>query len=135
MDRFNCKNSCSRLDALLTGLIQTLQQTCLLELVKPQNEQNPIFEHFLNILMKGVELVKKCEKSSPFNIFHIVRYGSQIRQLEKEIFDFLQYQIPASMFLNVKNLITELTSLGHLYHLPSTDESKFNGTVCQHMSP
>jgi hypothetical protein len=49
-----------------------------MELVRPQNEQNPIF---LNIHMKGIELVKKCEKRSPFNIFHIVRYGSQIRQL------------------------------------------------------
>ena len=85
MDRFNCKNSCSRLDALLNGLIQTVQQFCLSDLLKPENEQNPIYEQFLSILMKGVELIKKHEKTSHFNIFHKLRYGFQIRQVEKEV--------------------------------------------------
>jgi len=133
MDGFNGKNSSGRLDALLTGLIQTLQEICLLDLVKPPNEQNPIYEHFLKILMNGVELVKKCEKTSRFNIFLKLRYGTQIRQLEKEISDFLQYQMPASMFLDVKNLITELKSLGHLYDLRSV-ESKMTETMFKHVS-
>eukprot|EP00253_Pinus_taeda_P020070 PITA_20070 len=134
MDTFNCKNSCTRLDELLTSLIQTTQQMCLLEVVKPQNEQNPIYEEFLEILMTGVELVKKCEKSSPFHIFHNLRYGSQIRQLEKEISDFLQYHLPASMFLEVQNLITELKSLAHIYHSQSKDEGKLNETIFKHVS-
>jgi len=73
--------------------------------------------------MKGVELVKKRE--NPFDIFQILSYGSQIRQLEKEISDFMQYQMPdaSSIRLHVKNLITELKSLGHLYRLRSIDES------------
>ena len=86
--------------------------------------------------MKGVELVKKCERtSSPFKIFHKLRYASQIRQLEKEISDFLQYQMPASMLLDVKNVITELKSLGHLYHLRSMDDnSKMNERILKHVS-
>jgi hypothetical protein len=129
MERFNCKNSCTRLDALLTGLIQIFQQICLLNLQQPKNEQNPIYEHFLNILMKGVELVKKCEKTSRFDIFHNVRYASQIHQLEEEISDFLQYQMPVNILLDVKNLITELNSLRHLYELGSFDENKMNVTI------
>jgi hypothetical protein len=88
-----------------------------LDIQKPQNEQNPVYEQFLSILMKGVELVKKCEKTSPFNIFHNLRYASQIHQLEKEISDFVQYQMPAHMSLELKNLISELKSLRHLYEL------------------
>ena len=124
MDRFNCKNACSRLDGLLTSLIQTVQQICLLDLQKPQNEQNTIYERFLNILMKGVELVNKCEQTSVFNIFHHLRYASQIQQLEKEISDFLQFQIPLTMLLEVKNLITELHSLGHQYELGSVMKAR-----------
>ena len=125
MDRFNCKNSCSRLDALLNGLIQTVQQFCLSDLLKPENEQNLIYEQFLSILMKGVELIKKHEKTNHFNIFHKLRYGSQIRQVEKEISGFLQYQMPANMFLDVKNLVTELKSFHHLYD----DENQINETI------
>ena len=81
--------------------------------------------------MKGVELVNKCEQTSVFNIFHHLRYASQIQQLEKEISDFLQFQIPLTMLLEVKNLITELHSLGHQYELGSVDESKMSGTIAK----
>jgi hypothetical protein len=79
--------------------------------------------------MKGVELVKKCEKTSRFNIFLNIRYASQIHQLEKEISDFLQYQMPVNIFLDVKSLITELQSLRQLYKSVSVDESKMNETL------
>jgi len=129
MDRFNCKNSCSRLDALLTGLIQICQPICLFNLQKPTSEQNPVYEHFLNILMKGVELVNKCEKSSVFHFFHHLRYASQIQHLEKDISDFLQYQMPLNILLDVKNVITELNGLRRLYELGSMDERKMNETI------
>lgn len=134
MDRFSCKTSCAKLDALLSALIQIFQPVCLLNLQKPESEQNTVYENFLNILMKGVELVKKCEKTSVFNFFHHLRYASQIRQLEKEISDFLQYQMPLNILLDVKNILTELNSLRRLYELGSMDESKMNGTILKHSS-
>jgi len=134
MDRFSCKTSCAKLDALLSALIQIFQPVCLLNLQKPESEQNTVYENFLNILMKGVELVKKCEKTSVFNFFHHLRYASQIRQLEKEISDFLQYQMPLNILLDVKNILIELNSLRRLYELGSMDESKMNGTILKHSS-
>jgi len=117
MDRFNCKNSYIGLDALLMGLIQTVQHICLLDLLKPQNEQNPIYEQFLTILMKGVELLKKCGKTNHFKIFHNLIYASQLHKLEKEISEFLVYQMSTNMFLEVNNLVTKLKSFCHLYDL------------------
>ena len=133
MDKVDCKNSCSSLVARLSGLIQTVQSSCLLELQKPQNEKNPIYGQFLKILINGVELVKKCEKTSRFNIFLNVRYASQIHKLEKDISVFLQY-MPVNIFLEVKNMITELKSLLHHYKSGLVDESNINETIFQHVS-
>nr|AAY78890.1 CC-NBS-LRR resistance-like protein [Pinus lambertiana] len=84
--------------------------------------------------MKGVELLKKWEGTSCFKFFHSLRYGFQIRQLEGEISDFLRYQMPVNIFLEVKNLIAELTNLRQQYELGSMDESKMNETIFKHVS-
>eukprot|EP00253_Pinus_taeda_P002508 PITA_02508 len=134
MDRFNCKNACSRLDGLLSGLIQALQQICLLNLEAPKNEQNPSYEEFLRTLMKGVELVKECEKTSHFTTFHNLRCTSRIQQLEKEIGGFVQCQMPPHILLDLKNLITELNNFHHLYEVGSVDESEMTERMCKYVA-
>jgi len=134
MDSFNCKNACSRLDTVLTGLIKEFQLLSLSNLRKPKNEQNPSYEKFLKTLMKGVELLKKWEGTCCFKFFPSLRYGFQIRQLEGEISDYLRYQMPVNIFLEVKNLIAELTNLRQQYELGSMDESKMNETIFKHVS-
>ena len=39
--------------------------------------------------------------------------------------------MPLTMLLEVKNLITELHSLGHQYELGSVDESEMSGTIAR----
>jgi len=134
MDSFNYKNAGSRLDTLLTGLIEEFQLLALSNLQKPKHEQNSTYENFLHTLLKGVELLKKCENTSCFKFFHSLRYGFQIRQLEKEISDFLHYQMPVNIFLEVKNLITELNNLRQVYEMGSMDESKMNETIFKQVS-
>jgi hypothetical protein len=73
--------------------------------------------------------VKKCEKTNPLNIFQNLRYASEIHQLEKEICDFVQYQMPTQLSLELKNLISEFKSLHHLYELEAVDERNVNETI------
>jgi hypothetical protein len=106
----------------------------LSNLKAPKNEQNPIYEQFLSILMDGVELVKSCERSSRYNIYQNLRYASKIHQLEKEIRDFVQYQMPVQLFLDVKNIITELKSFRHLFESRSVDERKVKETIVPNLT-
>lgn len=84
--------------------------------------------------MRAEELLKKWENTSCFKFFHSLRYGFQIRQLEKEISDFLWYQMPVNIFLEVKNLIAELTNLRLQCELGSMDESNMNETIFKYVS-
>eukprot|EP00253_Pinus_taeda_P016427 PITA_16427 len=133
-DGFNCKKLSSRLDALLADLIQTIQPLYMSNPKAPKNEQNTTYERFLSILKDGVELVKNCEKISCYNIYQNLRYASKIHQLEKEIFDFVQYQMPVQSFVDIRNLLTELKSLRHLYESRSVDERKVHETIVPNLT-
>eukprot|EP00253_Pinus_taeda_P001876 PITA_01876 len=121
------KGLCRTLESLLAGLIQTVGHLRLLNI--QNNEPNPIYEKSLSILNRGVQLVKMCEKTSPLNTFQSLRYASEIHQLEKEICDFVQYQIPDQLSLELANIISEFKSLRHLYELEAVDERNVNETI------
>eukprot|EP00253_Pinus_taeda_P021724 PITA_21724 len=129
MVTLNCKGLCSRLEELLAGLLETVGQLYSPIVQKPQNEQNPIYLKSLSILNRGVQLVKMCEKTSPLNSFQNLRYASEIHQLEKEIRDFVQYQMPDQLSLELKNIISEFKGLRHLYELEAVDERNVNETI------
>jgi hypothetical protein len=134
MDALNHKELCSRLYALLAGAIETVRLLCSPNIQKPQNEQNPISEKSMSILNRGVQLVKMCEKTSPRNNFQNRRYASETLQLEKEIRDFAQYQMPAHLSLELKNLISEFQSLRHMYELETVDERNVNETIIRRLT-
>jgi len=96
---------------------------------KAQKGENPIYEHFLNILNNGVALLKNCENTGRFNVFQNLRYAYQIHQLEKQILDFVRYQLPVQLSIDLTNLITEVKSLRQLCELGSMDERKVNETI------
>lgn len=128
MEMFNCRKAYTRFDGLVEGLIPKVQELFLLEQRKPRKQQNPIYEQFLNILNNGVALVKKCEKTSRFNVFQKLRYASQIHQLEKEILDLVQYQMPVQLSLDVTNLVTEIKRIRQLSE-QSMDERMVNEAI------
>lgn len=129
IDILNCKKSYSRFDGLVEGLLPKVQELYLSEQRKPKKEKNPIYEQFLNILNDGVALVKKCKNTSRYNVFQNLRYASQIHQLEKEITDFVRYQMPVNLSLDVKNFIEELKNLRQLCEKGSVDERKVNEAI------
>jgi len=129
MATLNCKGLCSRLEELLAGLLETVGQLYSPNVQKPQNERNPIYLKSLSILNRGVQLVKMCEKTSPLNTFQSLRYASEIHQLENEIRDFVQYQMPDQLSLELKNIISEFKGLRHLYELEAVDERNVNETI------
>uniref|UniRef100_A0A0D6QXE6 NB-ARC domain-containing protein n=1 Tax=Araucaria cunninghamii TaxID=56994 RepID=A0A0D6QXE6_ARACU len=114
MEGLFCNSLCSRLDARIEELIPFVQQKCSLDMESPKDQQNPVYKKFLDILIKGKELVRKCENASPLNLYAHWRNMSQLLKLEKEIDDFVKYQMPAATLLDVKLLARELKDGGHV---------------------
>ncbi|XP_057842199.1 putative disease resistance protein At5g47280 [Cryptomeria japonica] len=103
----NCKALWMRADVKLKCLIPIIQQLCLSELELPKDQRNHIFNQFFNTLIKGAELLKRCENISAFNIFLRFRYASEIFRLEEEIRHFMDL-IPAHILLDSRKLKQEL---------------------------
>ncbi|GLJ19841.1 hypothetical protein SUGI_0359580, partial [Cryptomeria japonica] len=82
---FDSKALWMRADAKLKSLMPTIQQLYLTELELPKDQQSPIFYQLFNILIRGAELLKKCENISPFNPYLRYRYAQQIHRLEQDI--------------------------------------------------
>lgn len=90
--------------------------------IGPETELRPcsIFVGFLSAVpehpREGCWIGGKISKDQPLNIFHNLKYASQIDQVEKEICSFLQHHLPTYTLLDVKDLITDLKmfSLGSL---------------------
>uniref|UniRef100_A0A0C9RM11 TSA: Wollemia nobilis Ref_Wollemi_Transcript_11548_3732 transcribed RNA sequence n=1 Tax=Wollemia nobilis TaxID=56998 RepID=A0A0C9RM11_9CONI len=114
MESLFCNSLCSRLDPRLDELIPIVQQVRSLDMESPKDQQNPVYKKFLDILIKGKELVRKCENVSPLNVFTYLRNMSQLFKLEKEIDDFVQHQMPAATLLGMKQLTRELKDGGHV---------------------
>lgn len=129
MVTLNCKGLCCQLAVLLTGLIQTAGHLCLPNIQNTETEPNPIYLKSLSILNRGVQLVKMCEKTSPLNTLQKLRYTSEIHQLEKDIREFVPYQMPDQLSLELKNIISEFKCLRHLYELEAVDERNLNETI------
>ncbi|GLJ19848.1 hypothetical protein SUGI_0359660 [Cryptomeria japonica] len=104
---FNCTDRWMRADAKLKSLIPTIQQLYLSELDLPKDQQSPIFYQLFNALIRGAELLKKCENISPFNPYLRYRYALQILRLEQEIQGFMDL-MPAHILLDSRKLKQEL---------------------------
>ncbi|KAH9319729.1 hypothetical protein KI387_021498 [Taxus chinensis] len=123
MQSFNCKGLCIRVDALLKSLIPATHQLCLLDIQLPKDQQNPIFQLLYNTLIKGRDLIKKCENISPFNLLLNYRYASDILKLEKKINDIMGL-MPTHILLDARRLMADLKNLNFAKKL-ETAESIF----------
>ncbi|XP_059075607.1 putative disease resistance protein At5g47280 [Cryptomeria japonica] len=101
MQMFSCKTQSVRVGGLLNLLIPAVQEICI------SDQQNPIFHEFYNTLIRGSELIKKCESSSTINLPLNYRYASQIVKLEKEIDGFMKV-IPACTLLEARGMLADL---------------------------
>lgn len=107
MQVFNCKSLSVRASALLKILTPAIQEIYISDLKLPKDQQNPLFHQFYDTLVRGAELLKKCENISTFNPPLNYRYASQILKLEKDINGFLGL-IPAQILLDTRGLLAEL---------------------------
>eukprot|EP01018_Ginkgo_biloba_P008453 Gb_07066 [translate_table: standard] len=129
-----CKSLSSRLDSHLKDLTPLIQQICVLGLESPEQQRNPLFEHFLVTLIKGTDLVKKCENVSPLNLRRNHKYAKEILKLEDEINDFIQHQIPVNVLLDVRKLIADLRNVQQVHVLQSSDIGKINDSIFKKVS-
>ncbi|XP_057840509.2 putative disease resistance protein At5g47280 [Cryptomeria japonica] len=107
MQVFNCKSLSVRASALLKFLTPAILEIYISDLKLPKDKQNPLFHQFYDTLVRGAELVKKCENISIFSLPLIYRYASQILKLEKDINGFLGL-VPAQILLDTRGLLAEL---------------------------
>ncbi|GLJ19833.1 hypothetical protein SUGI_0359460 [Cryptomeria japonica] len=107
MQIFNCKTLSVRAAAQLKVLTPLIQEIYISDLKLPKDKQNPIFHQFYNTLVRGAELVKKCENIGTFNLLVNYRYAMQILKFEKDINGFLGL-IPLHMMLDTRDLLEEL---------------------------
>ncbi|XP_059074885.1 probable disease resistance protein At4g33300 [Cryptomeria japonica] len=107
MQIFNCKTLSVRAAAQLKLLTPLIQEIYISDLKLPKDQRNPIFHQFYDTLVRGAELVKKCENISTLNLPLNHRYASQIFKLEKDINSFLGL-IPAHILLDTRVLLAEL---------------------------
>lgn len=107
MEIFNCKSLSIRAAAQLKCLTPAIQEIYISDLKLPKDKQNPIFHEFYSTLVRGAELVKKCENISTFNLPLNYSYALQILELEKNINSFLGL-IPAQLLLDTRVVLAEL---------------------------
>ncbi|GLJ19852.1 hypothetical protein SUGI_0359740 [Cryptomeria japonica] len=96
-----------RLNAVLKPLVPAIRELCVFDKNLPKDQQNPIFEQFYRILIRGVDLVKRCEDTSSFNLLLHYRYTLQILKLEEDINGFLAC-MPAHILLDARRLMADI---------------------------
>ncbi|GLJ19832.1 hypothetical protein SUGI_0359430 [Cryptomeria japonica] len=107
MQIFNCKTLSVRAAAQLKILTPLIQELYVSDLNLPKDKQNPIFHEFYDTLVRGAELVKKCENIGTFNLLFNYRYAMQILKFEKDVNGFLGL-IPAHIMLDTRAVLEEL---------------------------
>ena len=99
-----------------------------------------ICNHMLKTACKKIDFrtrentrFKKWENTRRFNVFQKLKYASQIHQLEREICDLVQYQMPFQLNVDVTNLVTDMK---HIFQLrnQSMDKRKVNETIVPNLT-
>ncbi|KAH9319578.1 hypothetical protein KI387_021347, partial [Taxus chinensis] len=132
MERFNCKALCARIAATLKSITPAINQLYAFDLQLPKEQQNPIFHQFYDTIIRGTELVKKCEKTSAFNLFLNFRYALQFLKLENEINGFMA-SIPAHVLLDARKIMAELKDFYQELQPPDIS-SLLNDTIYKQVS-